>query len=127
MSQSELFAVTRIGQSIVPPTPQELSRIRADDGIERASEHAKQVSQDWQTKAVGYVRLFALCEPAFLAEDVREMAERDGFDAPPDGRAWGAVMRQAAREGIVVSAGYAPANSSNGSPKVKWRSLVVAA
>ena len=55
----------------------------------------------------------------FLAEEVRNFAT--GLDLPPDGRAWGVVFRSAAREGLIVKAGYAPAKSSNLSPKVLWR------
>lgn len=40
---------------------------------------------------------------------------------PQEGRAFGAVMQRAAREGIVVKAGFGYATSSNGSPKILWR------
>ena len=72
------------------------------------------------------VRLHAVVERRFLTEDVRAMAEADGFASAPDGRAWGAVMRAAARKGIVIANGYAPAKSSNCSAKVLWLSMVVA-
>lgn len=92
---------------------------RRDDGIARAIEHA---GQRWKRLARGYVlEYLAAQSESFLAEDARAFAERLGFEAPPDGRAWGAVIQGAAREGLIAKVGYAPAKSSNLSPKVLWR------
>lgn len=99
-----------------------LVRARRDDGIERAIAHAEAVKPDWRKEALDWVRHYAAMSAApFLAEEVRDMAEAAGFTAPPDGRAWGQVMRDAQRERVVVKVGYAPARSSNLSPKVQWR------
>ncbi len=112
---------TRSGTSIVPPTPDELARARRDDGMERAGRHADAEHKDWRDKALGYVRLYAVASTGpFLTEDVRVEAEKDGLPLPPDRRAWGSVLQRAAREGIVTRAGYAPAHSSNLSPKCLW-------
>lgn len=79
---------------------------------------------EWQTQALGYVREFASrVTGTFLAEDVREYAQERGFADPPDARAWGVVMQRAQRERVVQSYAYAPARSSNGSPKVLWRGV----
>jgi len=115
---------TRTGTSIVPPSREELARQRRDTGMHRAADHAERVYPDWQDRAVGYVRLHATVHTQFMAETVRAVAEADGLTLPPDGRAWGAVMRRAQREGIIRADGYAPANSSNRSPKVRWASMV---
>lgn len=63
----------------------------------------------------------------FMAEDVREFARGvDGFEDPPDGRAWGSVVMRAAKAGIIKRIGYAPMKSPNchANPKSVWRSLV---
>lgn len=94
-------------------------RARRDDGIQRASDHA---GEAWKKRAHGYLLEFLTTlhiEEEFLAERVREFAA--GLDVPPDGRAWGWVMRDASRRGFIVKVGYAPAKSSNLSPKVLWR------
>jgi len=104
---------TRRGDSIVPPQPEELARASHQDGAQRAH---------WRAKALGYVHLHALVTPAFLTEDVRAMAEHDGLDVPADKRAWGAVMQAAARLGYVAPDGHA--NSADGSPKTRWRSML---
>ena len=118
---------TRKGASIVPPTPQEVATALRDKGMAQSAAHADRETPNWQARAVGYVRLHATVHASFLCEDVRAMAEADGFDLPPSKTAWGSVMRQAAREGIVYADGYAPANSSRRGPKSLWRSLVRAA
>lgn len=99
----------------------DFARLRRDDGIERAADHA---GQAWQRSARGYLLEFLAIRlkrhDQFLAEDVREFAEKRGITDPPDGRAWGHVLRSAARENIIRKVGYAPARSSNLSPKVLW-------
>lgn len=125
MVQPDLFdRFTRQGTSIVPPTAEELAKRRRDDGIARADRHAAANDPWWRDRAFRAVAIFARTHSAFLAEDVRQMAEREGLPPPPDGRAWGAVMQRAQRERVIQADGYAPANSSNRSPKVWWRSLV---
>jgi hypothetical protein len=83
------------------------------------------VYEPWIDRAVGYVRLYATVHEVMLAEHCRRFAELDGFACPPDKRAWGRVMRNAAAQHIIQHDGYAPAESSNHSPKVKWRSLIL--
>ncbi len=118
---------TRKGDSIVPPTAVEVATAQRDKGMAQSVAHAERDYPTWQARAVGYVRLHATVHATFLCEDARAMAEADGFAAPPSKTAWGSVMRQAAREGIVIADGYAPANSSRRGAKSLWRSLVRAA
>lgn len=97
----------------------DFARARRDDGIQRAAEHA---GDRWRRGARGYLLEYLACHDGpFMAEDVREFAEKRGFDFPPDGRAWGVVFQSAASEKLIVKVGYAPARSSNLSPKVQWR------
>lgn len=56
----------------------------------------------------------------FLAEDLRFKAAELLDEQPADPRNWGAVMRMAKGEGLIRQTGYAPARSSNRSPKVLW-------
>lgn len=57
----------------------------------------------------------------FLVEDVREWAESQKLIEPASsGKAWGAIIRRCANEGIIRQAGYLPARSSNMSPKTAW-------
>jgi hypothetical protein len=97
----------------------DFARARRDDGIQRAGDHA---GDRWRRGARGYLlEYLATHAGPFMAEDVRELADARGFEAPPDGRAWGQVFQAAARERLIVKVGYAPAKSSNLSPKVQWR------
>jgi hypothetical protein len=96
---------------------------RRDDGMQRAVEHADAVDLFWSERAYGHVMDFCRTKITFLTEDARAFAEGRGLQAPPDGRAWGAVMQRAARNGLMKKAGYAPAKSSNLSPKVLWEAL----
>ena len=122
MDQMDMF--TRAGDSIVPPTREEIARQRAGRGIESSARHSDDVRPNWTSVGVQYVRAYARHHDLFMAEHVREFAEGQRFPKAPDARAWGKIMRQAARDKIIISHGFAPSNSSNRSPKVLWRSLV---
>jgi len=91
---------------------------RRDLGMARAELSA---GAEWQRRALGYVREYCATHGgSWLAEDVREFAEARGFAAPPTKKAWGPVMQQARRAGIVRAVGYAPSRASNMSPKCLW-------
>lgn len=97
---------------------------RRDTGIDRASSHAERVSEDWNATADAALRYYLqiIHGKSFLAEEFVAWARvRPNLDMPPDGRAWGAVVKRASRAGLIVGVGYAPANTSNRSPKRLWR------
>lgn len=96
---------------------------RRDDGMQRAVQHADAVDMFWSETAYAHVFDFCKTQTTFLTEDARAFAEGRGLNPPPDGRAWGAVMQRAARNGLMRKVGYAPAKSSNLSPKVLWEAL----
>lgn len=97
---------------------------RRDAGMAQAEAHAVAEIPDWKNYAGGFLKGFASRHEFFMAEDVVALAESCGADLPPDGRAWGAVFRRAAVAGLIVKHGYAPAKTSNCSPKVMWKSLI---
>ena len=94
------------------------------EGAVRAAAHADRVFATWTDRAHAYLVAWALrCgDTPFMAEEVRRDAEStSGYVPPPDSRAWGAVFMSAKRNGELTVAGYAPSESSNGSPKCLWR------
>ncbi len=95
------------------------ARSRADAGMSRAARRAEKVEPGWKAGALEAVRAYALSHELFLAEHVRLHVPHDA-----DRRAVGAVLQSAQRRGWIKRDGYAPACSSNGSPKVRWRSLI---
>lgn len=94
------------------------ARARGELGAARAANRA---GEGWKIAALAAVEAYCIAHPGetFMAEQIREWATH--VPPPPDGRAWGHVMQAARRYGIIEAAGYAPAVSSNGSPKVLWR------
>lgn len=75
------------------------------DGGERAADHADRVRAGWRAAAVEKFRIYAEHREYFTTEDVRLLAEKRGFDQPPDPRAWGAVMRSARKAGYIEPTG----------------------
>ena len=87
-----------------------------------AAARADREIDDWTQKAVALFAEYAKKAPSsFLTEEARQYAESHGLSSPPDGRAWGHVAKKCQRAGVVTSAGFGAAKSSNGSPKVLWK------
>jgi hypothetical protein len=96
------------------------SSTRRDLGMARAADRADRAEPGWTETALDLLRAFIAAHPApFLAEEFRAWAAGHLAD-PPDARAFGAVMTAAKKLGLVEFVGYAPANSSNRSPKCRW-------
>lgn len=117
MEQAGLFAESRAAQRV--QAHREAER-RRDVGIERAGDHADREHAEWRDRAATLIGEYAECHGRFLIEDVVPFARAQGLPDPPDGRAWGAAAQRARRVGLIRSCGYAPARSSNLSPKVQW-------
>jgi len=87
-----------------------------------AADHADREIAEWTKRAIALFSVYARKSTGpFLTEEARQYAESHGLQEPPDSRAWGHVAKAAQKSGIVVSAGFGAAKSSNGSPKVLWK------
>ena len=58
----------------------------------------------------------------FMVEDVVRHLSDQGI-VTHDARAAGALIQRARKMGTVEAIGYAPAASSNGGPKMKWKRI----
>jgi len=93
-----------------------MARDRGQTGSRRAGERADRASEGWTERAAYAIWEHAGCGERFLIEDVAF-----GYPwTPPDPRAWGHATRLAVKRGWIKKVGYAPAASSNGSPKCLW-------
>lgn len=99
----------------------------AVEGANRAAAHADRTHGNWTDRAYNFLERWVGGRIGFefMTEDVRVAAENSGsYVAPPDERAWGAVILRAKREGRLEHTGrYEPMKSSNchGNPKSVWR------
>lgn len=97
---------------------------RRDKGIQRASDHAERWRADWNDAAAVMLHryLTTLHGRSFLTEEFIAWARaKTDMPMPPDGRAWGGVIRRAATEHHIEKVGSAQANTSNRSLKFLWR------
>jgi len=113
-------------EDLFSPENMERARQQRDEGIARALNGAERRAPGWADSAVEYVRAVAESNATFTSEQVRAVAERDGFETPKDKRAWGGVIRRAQGEGIMVGAGWTIASDPkvHCSPVTLWRSLI---
>lgn len=106
-------------------THQEASQ-KADIGMALAADKADRDNPGWSEGALVALERYIAAHPdaSFIAEQVREWAEDLELIEPPENaKAWGQVFRTAARRKVIERIGYAPARSSNLSPKCLWRAL----
>ena len=99
------------------------AREAADTGMALAEDKANKERPGWSDDAYRALEKFCLAHEGqrFLAEDVRAWSEEIGLvEAPRNAKAWGTVMRRAARYELIRSMGAAPAKSSNLSYKTQW-------
>lgn len=95
-----------------------------DAGMQSSAEHAEDVQPGWGGRA--YQAVIA-CES--LADDdggwtmefARGWLYACGLDMPAEERAWGSVTQRLLRDGRIIPVGYAPATTSNGSPKRTYK------
>lgn len=90
---------------------------RGELGARRAESRAVRIDPAWRDGALAQIKHHSERHKQFLAEEV-------GIAVPvgADPRALGAVFQAAQRAAWIEPNGYAPSKSSNGSPKVLWRS-----
>jgi hypothetical protein len=101
--------------------------LRADLGVERAARAAERRVTEWVSKAAqalktGAAILHLKGTEEFTIERLRDLVQ-GSVPKPPDGRAWGSATRYAATCGYIerIPGHFAPAASSNGSPKPLYR------
>lgn len=93
---------------------------RRDQGIASSANHAEQDVPGWGEMAVeATAKAVAMQTGHFTMEHIRDVAHFHlGLPMPAELRSWGSVTQKAIRQGIIRKTGqYAPAASSNGSPK----------
>lgn len=98
-----------------------------DHLMKMANQRAEKMREGWSREAEGYLRSFAKAhsEP-FLAEEIPPWAYERRCPMPPDDRAWGAIVKAAAKDGIIEQTGLAAKNKLSGHSSTwrpLWRSL----
>lgn len=105
--------------------PPRIKETPAESGIRRSAERNEEANPGWHAAVMALVESWVRGRPGlFTIEALRsELASK--VKPPTDNRAWGAVTRSAMRRRLIQASGhFAPAVSSNGSPKPLYMSLV---
>jgi hypothetical protein len=78
----------------------------------------------WREEAYEAFKNYALNTEYFMTEEVRR--DNPDLPKPPDERAWGAIARQARKDGIIVAEGWMRATSPkvHGMVVTVWRSKI---
>lgn len=103
-------------------------RKAANEGMQRAADHAEAETPGWNDRAATLVDQWLAQQPKghlFTSVEVRAWAEQQGLPQPPDNRAWGSVIRRSVEIDAIVKAGYvaSPDKRQHGAPQTQWRKL----
>lgn len=92
---------------------------RRETGIASSAQHAEQDVPGWGELALWYVRQYAASQILpWTMEACRTWAYAHGLPKPDEERSFGSVTQKALRQKLISKTDrYAPAASSNGSPK----------
>lgn len=115
-----------LGAGPGPLFDQRRGEIGREEGIERAGRAAP---DDWASEALQAVLLVAEHRARFTTDAAQFLLDRRGVSPPPEPRAWGAVMRQAAGKGWIErteDTSRSVKAASHRRDKRVWRSLVCA-
>lgn len=102
---------------------QQQSEAARDKGMDLADAKATKDNPRWKADAMAALNLYCTAHQGqkFLTEDFRDWCVKfDLADMPENMKAFGPLMRQAAKDGIIKNVGYMPARSSNQSAKTAW-------
>lgn len=77
----------------------------ANEGAERATEHAEKVDPGWKKEAYEIIHSVAMEREHLHADHVWQRAAEWGLPAPPDNRAWGSIWSKAIRAKIIEKTG----------------------
>jgi hypothetical protein len=77
----------------------------AVEGMEQAAAHA---GRHWSSRARQFLEDYIIkTRPEqLIAPEVREWAESNGLELPPNNYAWGNVFRMAAKDGLLRADGH---------------------
>lgn len=102
----------------------DVAAARREAGMASALDHAESDAPGWGDTCLDYMRRYALRQSdPWTCEEFRAWAYALGLPMPAEQRAFGPVTQRAIRAGLIQRVGYAPAASSNGSPKPVYRGL----
>ena len=103
----------------------EIARRHAETGMQGALERAADGMPQWPELAFDFLRRYARLHRDFAGwMVVRSAATSPNFPAPPTGKAWGAVIKCAARLGWIERVGMTKDPFRHGNPIPLWRSLL---
>jgi len=82
--------------------------------------HAESDAPGWAAQCYSLLCEYAATQHEFQIEQFRAWAYAHGLPKPDEERAFGPITQKAIRHSVIVRTGYAPAESSNGSPKATY-------
>lgn len=100
------------------------ARERRDEGMKRAIDRAEELHEGWSDLAYDFLKGYIKINPVFQVEDVR-FASQGLVPTPRSQRAWGGVIRRAAKEGLIWQDGFKKVKNvlAHRTPAAVWKTV----
>ncbi len=108
MTQLSFFDISKsksIDADLRACPPEDEGSRRRDKGILKAAQHAEEIYDQWQMKALAFLETYAMNHHRFSGEMVR-LEARGIVPEPPSLRAWGGILMGASKRGWIKQVGY---------------------
>jgi hypothetical protein len=94
--------------------------------MKRAQQHAEEVEEGWNIKALDFLYLYAKRYPGKFSGEMVRLEARGIVPDPPSLRAWGGILANAARRGWIRQVGYIKVKNPNAhqANAALWESLI---
>ncbi len=97
-----------------------------DRGIKKAIQHAEEVGDDWQVKALDFLYLYARNHSGKFSGEMVRLEAKSIVPDPPCLRAWGAILLTGSRRSWIQQVGYIKVNNpaAHRANAALWESLI---
>jgi len=110
--------------NIEKPKPD--GQVLRDRGIRKAIQHAEEVGDGWQTKALDFLYIYAKKNPGKFSGEMVRLEAKGIVPDPPCLRAWGAILLTGSRRSWIHQVGYIKVNNpaAHRANAALWQSLI---
>jgi hypothetical protein len=98
-----------------------------DRGMKRALQHAEDVEDGWNIKALDFLYVYAKSHPGKFSGEMVRLEAEGTVPKPPCLRAWGGILANAARRGWIRQVGYTKVTNPDAhqANAALWESLII--
>ena len=101
-------------------------QILRDRGMRKSLQHAEEVEDGWNVKALDFLYIYAKRNPGRFSGEMVRIEAKGIVLEPPSLRAWGGILASGARRGWIHQTGYVKVTNprAHRANAALWESLI---